>query len=254
MSDNKLLLAAALKLRNIQQKNLCYDPFKVNSRPTERQDQILRDQTHRIIYVVAGNQSGKSTLGGRETSWFFQETHPYWERPGKLHCHHCKSKNFEAIQNNGGGEEEYRCHDCKKVWVDWGTEPLTLIVSGKVSKMVTELWEKKIEPFLEPGTYKVSKEGVALSSVTNLENGNKIIFLSHEKAIKSKDKIQSYVAHFVWIDEMPDHYLYIEEAIQRVTSKLGRLICTFTPKTSNPEVKEGILFWGVWKRPSASIR
>ena len=235
---DKRLQAAALKQKRILQKNTCFDAFKLESRPTQKQLEIMQDTAHRIVYVVAGNQSGKSTLGGRETSWYFQETHPYWERPNAKHCHHCKSTNFEAVAHEGGAEEEYRCHDCSKVWVSWGTEPLTLIVSGKVSKMVTELWEKKIQPFLPAGSYKIAKDGNSLSSVTHVTNGNKIIFLSHEKAIKSKDKIQSYVAHFVWIDEMPDHYLYIEEAIQRITSKLGRLICTFTPKTSNPQVRD----------------
>ena len=238
MSDDKKLLAAALKKRERLLKNECFDPFKVHSRPTDKQEVILKDQDHRILYVVAGNQSGKSTLGGRLTSWFFQESHPHWERPNKHECHHCKSPDIEPIKVGKGGEEEYRCLSCSKVWVDWGNEPLTLIVSGKVSKMVTELWEKKIEPFLEPNSYKLNKDGNALSSVVHKGNGNKIIFLSHEKAIKSKDKIQSYVAHFVWIDEMPDHHLYLEEAIQRITSKLGKMVCTFTPKTSNPEVRD----------------
>jgi phage terminase large subunit-like protein len=238
--SNKQLLAVALKRKQLLEKNLCYDPFKVRSRPTKKQDVILRDQEHRIKYVVAGNQSGKSTLGGRLTSWYFQESHPYWNRPSKHECHHCSSKNFELVLTDDGSEEEYRCLDCNKVWVDWGDEPLTLIVSGKVSKQVTELWEKKIEPFIEKGSYKLIKDGTALSSVVNTKNGNKIIFLSHEKAIKSKDKIQSYVAHFVWIDEMPDHYLYFEEAIQRITSKLGYMIATLTPKTSNPQVKDMI--------------
>jgi phage terminase large subunit-like protein len=247
MSEDKRLLAAALKRRNRLKKNVCYDAFKLDSRPTKKQEEILRDQEHRVLYVVAGNQSGKSTLGGRLTSWYFQETHPYWERPTKDHCHHCKSTDIEAIAMTNtsgelakGGDEEYRCLSCSKIWVDWGTEPLTLIVSGKVSKQVTELWEKKIEPFLDKGSYQTFKDGNSLSSVVNKENGNKIIFLSHEKAIKSKDKIQSYVAHFVWIDEMPDHYLYLEEAIQRITSKLGTLICTMTPKTSNPQIKDMI--------------
>jgi len=240
MSDDRKLYLAALKLKRIREKNICYDPLKLGSRPTEKQDEILKDQIHRILYVVAGNQSGKSTLGGRLTAWFFNETHPYWERPNSKHCHHCKSENFEPIENSGGEEEEFRCLDCKKVWCNWGDEPLTLLVSGKVSKMVTELWEKKIKGFLEPGTYRLAKDGNALSSVTHLKNGNKIIFLSHEKAIKSKDKIQSYVAHFVWIDEMPDHYMYLEEAIQRITSKKGKMVVTMTPKTSNPEVRDMI--------------
>lgn len=238
--DEQRLLAAALKLQNIQQKNICYDPLKINSRPTAKQSEILKDNRHRIQYVVAGNQSGKSTLGGRLLTWYFQESHPHWERPTDKECHHCKGTNFEAIEEEGVplGEAGYRCFDCKGIWMNWGFEPLTLLLAGKVSKMVTDLWETKIKPFLEPGTYKLHKDGNALAGVTNLKNGNKIVFLSHEKAIKAKDKIQQYVAHFVWIDEMPDHYMYLEEAIQRVTSKMGKIVCTFTPKTSNPEIKD----------------
>jgi len=234
----KQALASALKRKQRLRIESCFDGLKPTSKPTDKQLEILKDKIHRILYVVAGNQSGKSTLGGRMTSWIFEENHPYWKRPTAEECHHCGSKNFEPVITDTGSEEEYRCHDCSKIWVSWGDEPLTLIVSGKVSKQVTELWEKKIEPFLKKDSYKVTKDGNALASVRNLKNGNKIIFLSHDKAIVSKEKIQSYVAHFVWIDEMPDHYLYIEEATQRVTSKLGILLCTFTPKTSNPEIKD----------------
>ena len=105
---DKRLQAAALKQKRILQKNVCFDALKLNSRPTAKQLEIMQDIAHRIVYVVAGNQSGKSTLGGRETSWYFQETHPYWERPCADYCHHCKSTNFEAVEHEGGADEEYR--------------------------------------------------------------------------------------------------------------------------------------------------
>jgi len=239
VSADKKLYLAALKKKQRARIVQCFDGLKPKSRPTKKQLEILTDRVHRIKYVVAGNQSGKSTLGGRHFAWLFEENHPYWERPNNKHCHYCASKNFEEVELPEADCEEYRCLDCKRVWADWGRGPLTLIVSGKVGKQVkTVLWEEKIKPLLNPGDFKEEKDGNALSIVHNLKNGNRIIFLSHDKAIVSKDKIQSYVAHAVWIDEMPDNYRYLEEAIQRVTAKGGTILCTFTPKTSNPEIKD----------------
>jgi hypothetical protein len=142
------------------------------------------------------------------TAWYFENNYPNWERPNDKECWHCKSTNFGFAVDEDGEETEdvFSCEDCGQEWVDWGTEPLLLIVSGKVGKQNKVLWEKKIKPFLKPGTYKVNKQGTSIESIDNLENGNQIIFLSHDKAVVSKEKIQSYVAHFVWIDEMPDHY------------------------------------------------
>ena len=237
---SKKQLAAAIKKRQRRDLEQCIDPFKPKSRPTEKQAEVLNDIRVRIQYVVAGNQSGKSALGGRMTAWYFEENYPNWERPNSKECWHCKSTDFKYGEDEYGVEttEVFSCNDCGKEWVDWGDEPLTLIVAGKVTKQNKALWEKKIKPFLKPGSYKVNKQGSTIESIDNLENGNQIIFLSHDKAIVSKEKVQSYVAHFVWIDEMPDHYAYIEEALQRTTSKRAKLIMTCTPKTSNPEVKD----------------
>ena len=69
-----------------------------------------------------------------------------------------------------------------------------LIVAGRISDQVEELWRTKIKPFLEPGTFKEVKQGPVLKYVEHKKNGNKILFTSHDKAEQAKEKVQSYVA------------------------------------------------------------
>jgi len=196
------ILATALRREQLLKRNLCIDPFKINSRASPPQQTILEDYQHLHIYVVAGNQSGKSQLGGRIVAWKFTDTHPYWKRDP-----------------------------------DWGTEPLFIIVAGRLGHQVEELWEKKIKPFLPPGSYKVNRQAGVLQTVVNRENENKILFTTHDKANQAWEKIQSFVAHHFWLDEMPSHAKYIEEAHRRVDAKQGQFIATFTPKVKNEDIR-----------------
>ena len=59
------------------------------------------------------------------------------------------------------------------------------------------------------------------------------MFTSHDKAEQAKDKVQSFVAHDFWLDEMPSHASYMEEAQRRVDAKRGQFRATFTPKSRN---------------------
>lgn len=201
--DRQKLLAAALRRQQTLKMNQCIDPADLDSRPSEKQEHVLREVSKLHVYVVAGNQSGKSQLGGRVVAWKFLETHPHWERSP-----------------------------------EWGNEPLLIIVSGRLGDQVEELWERKIKPYLPPGSYNKPKySSGSIKSVTHATNGNKILFTSHDKANQAWEKIQSYVAHHVWIDEMPSHAKYVEEAAVRVDAKRGQLMLTMTPKTRNDEIK-----------------
>ena len=201
--EQQKTLVAALRRKELLQRNECIDPFQLDSRPSEKQLAVLKDSTHLHIYVVAGNQSGKSQIGGRITAWKFTETHPYWKRSP-----------------------------------EWGDEPLFMIVAGRLGHQVEELWQKKIKPFLPPGSYREKRQAGVLQTVENRENGNKILFTSHDKANQAWEKIQSFVAHHVWIDEMPSHYKYIEEAHRRVDAKQGQCIVTMTPKSKNEQIRQ----------------
>lgn len=229
----------ALKALEAEQKQLCIDPFKPSSRPSEQQLEVLKEVSKYLVYLVAGNQFGKSQIGARILAWKFEENHPYWRRPNKHQCFskECDSHNVHCIDFD---MNEYECRDCGRQWVDWGDEPLTLLVAGRVMKQVEELWEKKIRPFLgvEGQDFKVRKDGGALSSIINLRNGNKIIFFTHDKAEQSREKVQSFVAHHVWLDEMPSSHKYIEEFQRRVDARRGQFLATFTPKAPNPIIRQ----------------
>lgn len=153
--------------------------------------------------LVTGN-SGKSQLAARQFSWVLTETHPSWKRPK-----------------------------------EWGEEKLLLICVGKVGLQIEESLAPKIFSYLPPGSYKPEYQGGSLKAIEH-ENGNRIIFLSHFEAKAAREKLQSFVAHFVWIDELPSDIKILEEAERRVQSKNGMLMVTFTPKVKNEAIKKRI--------------
>lgn len=206
MRDEKQLsqrqLAAAMARLKRLETTACFDPAQPESRPTPDQDKIFRDCpsiAHR--YVLGGNQSGKSQLGARETAWVLTETHPYWSRPE-----------------------------------EWGDEPLLIIVMGRTTKQIEETLWRKISSFLDPSDYKVQRTGGVIQKVTHT-NGNAIIFLSHHSDSEAREKVQSFVAHYVWLDELPGSYKLIEELHRRVQARSGRFLATFTPKAINNDIR-----------------
>jgi phage terminase large subunit-like protein len=203
--QQRKLTAAALRRYESLQRRECFDPYILDSRPTESQGKVLHDITDvPVRAVVAANQSGKSLTGGRETAWLFSDTHPTFERP-----------------------------------VEWGTEPLLMLVMGQVGEQITShIWAKKIKPFLDPGSFKEVRIGNILQRVENLKNGNTIIFVSHHNAEEARRTAQGYPAHYVWIDEMPRSLSLIAELMVRLQAKNGRFLLTFTPLVRSVEVQE----------------
>lgn len=201
----KLMAAAISRLQKLN-LNECFDPIDPNSRPTKAQQQVISDFGTRVKkqFVTSGNQSGKSQLASRLFSWVLTETHPSWKRPK-----------------------------------EWGEEKLLLICVGKVGLQIEESLAPKIFSYLPPGSYTPEYQGGSLKAIEH-ENGNRIIFLSHFEAKAAREKLQSFVAHFVWIDELPTDIKIIEEAERRVQSKNGMLLITFTPKVKNEAIKKRI--------------
>lgn len=195
--------AAARKLQALQLRD-CFDPVNPESRPNTRQWEVLTDIArvkHR--YVRAGNQSGKSQTAAREAAWVFLENHPNWTRP-----------------------------------TEWGSEPLTMIIVGKTRRMVEdEIWNKKIKQFLPVDTYKEIRVSSSIEKIVNTSNGNSIILLSHDNPVLAWERLQGYVAHWVWVDEMPKSIKVIEEAHRRIQARNGYFIGTFTPKIINSEIR-----------------
>lgn len=202
MSTNDKQVAAAIRRLNAMKLRECFNPDDLESRPTPQQMEVLKDTHVLHRFVVAGNRSGKTQLGAREVSWWFDECHPFMERPP-----------------------------------EWGKGPLMILVVGKVGKQIDEeIWNNKIKPYLMPGNYKEVRTGSELQKVINTKNGNRIIFLSHHNVDQAREKAQAYTAHFVWLDEMPAGASLVAELMLRVSANRGRFIATFTPLIKNEDI------------------
>jgi phage terminase large subunit-like protein len=200
------LSTAIEKLKVLERQN-CFDAFHPESRPTEKQLTVFKEIADVACrYVVAGNQSGKSQMGAREVSWIFNHQHPYWDT-----------------------KEQF------------GETPLLILVIGRVGEQVeTELWSRKIKPFLAPGTYKEVRTGSSLQRVIHKENGNTIIFLSHHNVNEAREKAQAFTAAFVWLDEMPKSLSLVIELELRTIANNGKMLTTFTPLIRDPKIKDKI--------------
>lgn len=196
-------IAIAIKRLNTLKRQSCFSPYDFDSRPTPNQQQVLDDIMHYPHrYLIGGNQSGKSQTGARECAWLFTETHPTFVRP-----------------------------------TAWGSMPLTMLIVGRTSSQVEELWNKKIKPFLDTGDYREVRIGGSLHKVVHRHNGNYILFFSHHSPEEAREKLQSFDAHWLWLDEMPKSFKLLEELHRRCMAWSGRFLATFTPKLINNEIK-----------------
>ncbi len=207
MSDSKKELAVALRRLDTMKRKKCFDPYNLESRSTAIQESVFADiEKTSCRFVVAGNQSGKSSIGAREISWLFENEHPYL--------------------------------DVKK---RFGNTPLLIIMMGRVGEQVeTELWARKIKPFLDPSTYKEVKTGSVIQRIEHKTNGNKIILMSHHNINEAREKAQTYTANYVWLDEMPGSVQgisLISELQLRVQANNGFFLSTFTPLVRNEAIK-----------------
>jgi len=240
--SNKNEIERAVKMALMNQ---AFNPNVLESRATSKQDEVLRDVWSRHKYVIAGNQSGKSSLKARDIAWKFTETHPYWQRPNNKRCMNklCGSTEFDIISVEGDTANAiYDCKKCKSKWMDWRGEKLSMLIGSKTGQLTQELWEEKLEPYLYGTKYKVNRQGGIIKSVINEDPtssgyGNKILFFSHDNSKLAAKRVQSLTLHDVWLDELPDDWKLIEELHRRVDARRAQFCATFTPKTPNPEVR-----------------
>ncbi len=204
-SEIDKLVAAALRRLTLLKKDTCFDADHPDSVPTPSQDEVLRAVSNvRLRYCLGGNQSGKSQLLRREVAWMFERKHPHFTPPKK--------------------------------WQK--DEPWLILVVGKTRRMLEDSLWAGIRKFLTPGTYKETKVGPHLEKVTHKENGNTIIFLSHDNPAVAAERIQSYTAHAIYLDEMPTSYKIIEELQRRGQVKQAPFLASFTPKSVNIKIKK----------------
>jgi phage terminase large subunit-like protein len=199
---DKFLLAAMEKLEKLRRQE-AFDPTSPDSKPTPAQQEVINDVIrHKIQVIRAGNQSGKSAVSARILSWFLTETHPVWKKP-----------------------------------VEWNTEPLLALVCGRTSKQIEESLLPKIRSYLDPGTFKEVRIGNIIQRL-ELDNGNRVVFQSLENPNMARERIQSYVAHFVWLDELPPTVDIMNELLMRIQARNGHFIASFTPLVRNVQVQK----------------
>lgn len=200
--DESILAAAVARLKRLDLQE-CFDPAVPGSKPTLSQESVFRDfGTVKRQWIVAGNQSGKSATCARIVTWFMTDTHPHWKRP-----------------------------------IHWGSEPLLTIVAGRTGKQIEDSLLPKLVSFLEEGTYKIVRIGNIAQRI-EFTNGNRIIFQSLENPNIARERLQSYVAHLVWVDEMPANIGIINELILRVQSRNGSFLASFTPLMRNLDIQK----------------
>lgn len=207
-AQQKLVAAALRRLETINRQE-CFDPVDPTSRPTKAQQEFIDDFGKvPTQWIVAANQSGKSQSCARLVAWFIEE-------------------HLEVVKNR-------RADPNPKT--SWGAEPLLVLVMGRTGKQLEESLWPKIRSLLQPGTFKEVRLGNILQRV-EMENGNRIVFQSLENPNLASERIQSYVAHLVWIDEMPPTMKVLAEAMVRRNSRSGYFMASFTPLVVNDEIR-----------------
>lgn len=194
----------ALKARR-DQLQYCFDASKPDSRPSPPQWTVFNDiEKIQFRYLVSANQIGKSSMGAREIAWIVNDNHPTWKRPAR-----------------------------------WGIEPLLVIIAGKGRDiMEKELWNKKLKPFLVVEDWKEQRVSGQLIAVKNRKTEDQILFIPHGDSSDGYiERMQSYVAHYVWLDEMPVKAKVFTELQNRVRERGGYMLTTFTPLSANSEIR-----------------
>jgi hypothetical protein len=204
--ENLQRLALAKKALRQHELRSAIDPFKPDSRPTPAQQEVLESfRTHRHIYCFGGNRSGKTQLLGKISAAFF-------------------NRDMDQVD-----------FDAK-----WRGIPMLILVVARTSEHYMDIWEKKIRPFLTPGTFKEEKTGGVLQRVRHTSNGSKIVFQSHHNPTEAREKVQQFGAHLVALDEQTTHLPLLEELVRRTTDTKGYFFNAMTPKMPAPAVKKYI--------------
>lgn len=199
---DKFLLAAMEKLEKLRRQE-AFDPASPDSKPTQAQQAVISDFGKVKVQVIrSGTQAGKSQTCSRLMTWVLTDTHPNWKRP-----------------------------------IEWGSEPLLAIVAGRTGKQIEESLLPKIRSYLEPGTFKEVRIGNIIQRL-ELDNGNRIVFQSLENPNMARERIQSYVAHIAWIDELPPTVDVMDELLRRVQARNGYFLASFTPLVRNVQVQK----------------
>lgn len=207
--DRLRVIATAAQKLTQHERNLAFDPNKIGSRPNPTQEAVIKDYFFndevKNLFILGGNQGGKTLTLLRILSWMFTESYPGWKRPET-----------------------------------WGTEGATYLVLSRTGKQISESLLPRITAMLEPGTYKIITVGNIPQAIHSTVTKNRIVFQSYENESVARERVQSYPANGVFIDEMPRSYTLLEECQRRVQAKKAKLITAFTPKIVSTEIRKAI--------------
>jgi hypothetical protein len=180
--------------------------FNINhsrSRETDVWDIEVESDSH-LFLLSNGMVTHNSQTCARIITWILTETFPNWARPK-----------------------------------EWGQEELLIIVAGRTGKQLEESLLPKLESFLEPNTYKVVRIGNIAQRLEHI-NGNRIVFQSLENPTMAQQRLQSYVAHVAWVDELPPTLGILRELMIRVQARNGYLLASFTPTAVATDIQSYI--------------
>lgn len=167
----------------------------------------LTVSTSTNLYLLANglvtSNSGKSQIASKLVVSLARESIPGWKRPEK-----------------------------------WGSGPISILVCARSGKQIENSLGPKILSYLDPAEHKnPTRSGNALQHI-ELNNGNRIIFQSLENPSIARERVQSYVAHCVWIDEQPPSMSLLAELLMRVQANRGYFLATFTPLNINAALRK----------------
>lgn len=201
--EQDILVGIALRRLEELARSEAFDPFNLESRPTPKQQEVIDDfGKYKQQWIRAGNQSGKSQVCARIITWILTDSHPRWKKP-----------------------------------LEWLEEPLLVLVAGRTGKQIEESLLPKIRGYLKPGSYKEVKIGNIIQRL-ELDNGNRIVFQSLENPNVAQQRLQSYVAHVVWVDELPPTMDIVREVLVRTQARNGFNLFSFTPTVVNVEIQQ----------------
>jgi hypothetical protein len=212
MTTNKLnhqqQMAIAARLRELRLAT-DFDAQRPDSKMTAEQQEAMDcicSYKVKNVYVTGGNRSGKSQMLRRLVAWFLREDDDaQWKR--------------------------------RPEWKG----PLTGLLISKSHKQLRGSLLEGIIPFFEGDKdFKIIRNSNYIECLMHKKTGNVIWVLVHENVSQCRERVQSFMSHMCFLDEMPagaHATKLMEETGARVIDSKGVFASFFTPKSINKAMK-----------------
>ena len=244
LTEDELIQQEVTRQLRAEQISLAWSPDSLKSRPSEKQLEPILALTgaEKYLFVLGGNQSGKTNGTVRALVWMVEESSPYWRKPIDHICNN-KLCNTPGIKRSlTDVVEDYECPRCGNIWRIWDkNDPITVMLIGEQLKNIDmNLYQPRIKKlFQRPEDWKEDKLGSPfIQMITNKRTGNRIIFFPHGQGEeKARKAVQGYTLHAVFTDEQLPSSV-VEESQRRVDARMGTFMSAFTMKTLDTELME----------------